>query len=74
MNLFVTKGGVIPYGPLTKWSSFQQTHNQQYKCVRILCESNPIVAELWELYCIGISKEEFSSLEWKTVSKVKENR
>ena len=73
MNLFVTKGGVIPYGPLPKWSSFQQTHNQQYNCAGILCEGNPNVSELWELDRIGINKEEFSPLERKTVTAVKAN-
>ena len=41
MNLFVTKDReVIPFGPLPKWASQQQS-SMQFWCTRILCESEP---------------------------------
>ena len=73
MSLFVTKDrGVIPFGPLPKWASQQQSH-MQYRCAHILCENEPDVSQLWKLESIGISREEFSLSERETISQVRSN-
>ena len=73
MSLFVTKDrGVIPFGPLPKWASQQQSH-MQFRCARILCESEPDVSQLWKLESIGISREEFSPSQQETISQVHSN-
>ena len=73
LNLFVTKDrGIIPFGPLPKWASRQQSSMQfWYAC--ILCESEPDVSQLWKLESIGITNEELSPSERETVSKVHSN-
>ena len=58
---------------LPKWSSFTQSYCNHYRCACIVCENNPDVPQLWELDRIGITKEEFSPSERKTVSVVKSN-
>ena len=73
MSLFVTKDrGVIPFGPLPKWASQQQSH-MQFRCASILCENEPDVSQLWKLESIGISKEEFSPGERETIFQVRSN-
>ena len=73
MSLFVTKDrGVIPFEPLPKWASQQQSH-MQFRCARILCENEPDVSRLWKLESIGISKEEFSPSKRETISQVRSN-
>ena len=73
MSLFVTKDrGVIPFGPLPKWASQQQSH-MQFWCARIICESEPDVSQLWKLESIGISREEFSPSKRETISQVCSN-
>ena len=45
MNLFVTRDrGVIPFGPLPKWASQQQSY-MEFRCACILCESEPDVSQ-----------------------------
>ena len=73
MNLFVMRDkGVIPFEPLPKWVSQQQS-STHYRYVRILCESEPVVSQLWKLDSIGITKEEFSPSERETINKVQSN-
>ena len=63
MSLFVTKDReVIPFGPLPKWASQQQSH-MPFRCACILYESEPDVSQLWKLQSIGIPREEFSLSE-----------
>ena len=53
MNLFVTRDrGVTPFGPLPNWASQQQSC-MQFRCARMLCESEPDVSQLWKLESIG---------------------
>ena len=73
MNLFVTRDrGVIPFGPLPKWASQQQSY-MQFWCVHVLCESEPDAPQLWKLESIDISREEFSPSERETISQVRSN-
>ena len=71
MNLFITRDkGVIPFVPLPKWMSQQQS-STHYRCASILCESEPDISQLWKLDAIGITKEEFSPSERETINKVR---
>ena len=73
MSLFIAKDrGVIPFGPLPKWTSQQQSH-MQFWCACILCESEPDVSQFWKLESIGTSREEFSPSERETISQVHSN-
>ena len=73
MSLFVTKDKrVMPFGPLPKWASQQQSH-MQFLCARILCESEPDISQLWKLESISISLEEFSPSERETIFQVRSN-
>ena len=73
MNLFVTRDrGVIPFGPLPKWITEQQS-TTNYRCARILCENDPDISQLWKLDQIGIIKEEFSPSKQETISQVGSN-
>ena len=46
MNLFLARDKkVIPFGPLPKWASQQQSY-VQFRCASILCESEPDVSQL----------------------------
>ena len=70
MNLFVTRDrGVIPFGPLPKWVSEQQSP-MHYWCARILCENDPDISQMCKLEQISITKEELSPSERETVSKI----
>ena len=77
-SLFVTKGGggVIPFGPLSKWAvSTSEQSNSHVRCARIICENKPEleVTQLWDLERIGILPESFSPNERKAISVVRSN-
>ena len=63
MNLFLSRGGLSPYGLMSKWLVSQKTFCIKHHCVCITCDNNPDVTELWALDCICKMKEEFSPAE-----------
>ena len=75
-SLFVTRGWVIPFGPLPKWAiSMSKQSNSQVRCARIICENKPEleVTQLWDLERIGTLPEPFSPNEQETISLVLSN-
>ena len=76
-SLFVTRGGggVIPFGPLPRWTITMSQQSSQMRCTRIICENKPEleVTQLWELERVGILPESFSPSERETISLVRSN-
>ena len=71
VNLFVTGEEVMPFGPIPKWASCQLSLDNQFKCVRVICEEVPDATKLWELESIGITKEVMLPSEKEAVLLVK---
>ena len=75
VNFLVSSGGLIPFGPLPKWSiraSNSTNHGPQPTvCAKAVCEIDPNIERMWELETIGINKEDMSATETLTVSQVK---
>ena len=75
VNLFVSSGGLIPFGPLPKWS-LRASNSTNYGpqptvCAKAVCEIDPNIERMWELETIGINKEDMSPTETLTVNQVK---
>ena len=75
VNLFVSSGGLIPFGPLPKWS-LRASNSTNYGpqptvCAKAVCEIDPNIERMWELETIGIIKEDMSPMETLTVNQVK---
>ena len=75
VNLFVSSGDLIPFGPLPKWS-LRASNSTNYGpqptvCAKAVCEIDPNIERMWELETIGINKEDMSPTETLTVNQVK---
>ena len=72
---FLSLGGLIPFGLLPKWAQhtilFVERIPVRNKCVRVICESDLTIEQLWELESIGISEEVMLPSEVVTVDWVK---
>ena len=66
---------MIPFGTKPKWvlNNESTPYAGHYTCTRIVCESKPELelTESWDLECIGITQENLSPSERKTVSIVR---
>ena len=66
VNLFVSSGGLIPFGPLPKWSTRASNSTnygpQPTVCAKAVCEIDPNIERMWELETIGINKEDICLL------------
>ena len=75
VNLFVSSEGLIPFGPLPKWSTraSNSTNHGPHPtvCAKAVCEIDPNIERMWELETIGINKEDMSPTETLTVNQVK---
>ena len=75
VNLFVSSGGLIIFGPLPKWST-RASNSTNYSpqptvCAKAVCEIDPNIEKMWELETIGNNKEDMSPTETLTVNQVK---
>ena len=63
---------MFPFRTIPKWALGNEPtlYTGHYTCARIVCESKPELelTELWDLERIGITQENFSPSERKTVS------
>ena len=73
INLFVLRGGLIPYELMPKCLVSKKTFYIKHRCAHITCDNHPDVTELLALDRISITKEKFSPAEQETVSAVKAN-
>ena len=75
VKMFVSSGGLIPYGLLPKWAisdSNSLTHGLQPTiCSKVACEIDPNIERMWDLETVGINKEYMSPNETLTVNQGK---
>ena len=75
VKLFVSSGGLIPFGLLPKWAvsdSNSLTHGlKPILCSKVTCKTDPNIERMWDLETVGIHKENMSPTETLTVDQVK---
>ena len=68
VNTFFSIAGIIPYGPLQKWSYQNSKITKAPLCARVICQELHEVKKLWELKAISITKESMSPSETAIVT------
>lgn len=70
MNAFVSSGGIMPFGPLPKWTSkydssvVHATTNVQYAlCARVSVTEDDTINKLWEFDQVGLQTESLTPSE-----------